>query len=130
MITKIEKYVQKFVEREPEILAVFLLGSAVTQRLRSDSDIDLGIMMEPGTKLDPLIKMDIAGDLSYELGRSVDIGEISSGNLVYARETLLKGILLYLRDKDRFNLARANLLGMYIQFNMDRQEVVDAYRAG
>lgn len=60
----------------------------------------------------------------------MDLGEISSRNLVYAREVLLTGIPVYRKDSERVDLLRANLLGMYIQFNLDRKEVLDAYKTG
>ena len=126
----IRKRVEKAAEEENSILAVFLLGSAAAGTLRPDSDIDLGVISEPGVELGALKRLEIAGALSYELGRTVDIGVVSSRNLVYAREALLKGKLLYSKDRDRVNLIRANLLGMYVQFNMERKEVVDAYTAG
>ena len=64
---------------------------------------------------------------SFKLSRTVDLGQISSENLVFAREALLKGRPVYMKDEEQMNLLRANLLGMYIQYNLDRKEVVDAY---
>ena len=119
--------IQPLLEKEPDILAVYLLGSALYGSLRPDSDIDIGLMMKPGHKLSSLLKANISCDLSFELKRTVDVGQISSNNLIYAREALLKGKLIYTKNEAETNLYRANLLGMYIQFNMDRQEVVNAY---
>lgn len=116
--------------KEPAILAVYLLGSALTGSMRPDSDIDLGLMIEPGLKISSLLRANISGSLSYKMGRTVDLGEISTNNLVYAREALLKGKLIYTKNKYRTNLYRANLLGMYLQYNIDRQEVVNAYKTG
>jgi len=117
----IKQNVESLVEEEQNIIAVFLLGSAVRGSLRSDSDIDLGILLEPGSKMSSLKRLEHAGKLSYKLKRTVDMGEISSKNLVYAREALLKGKLLYQRSSGKVNLIRANLLGMYIQYNIDRR---------
>ena len=128
-IQKITGSVQKLSERDPNILAVYLLGSAARGTMRSDSDIDLGIIPDPDIEMSLQRRVELANTLSYELRRTVDIGEISSRNLVYAREALLKGKLLYQKDQDKTNLYRANMLGMYIQFNLDRQEVIDAYNA-
>ncbi|MCK5197042.1 MAG: nucleotidyltransferase domain-containing protein, partial [Spirochaetales bacterium] len=104
-------------------------GSIQNGNSRPDSDIDLGIMLEPGRKMSSLRRIELANKLSYELGRTVDMGEVSSRNLVYTREALLKGHLLFQKDFNKTNLYRANLLGLYIQFNLDRQEVINAYRA-
>ncbi len=128
LIERLTYSIQKLFENEPDILAVYLLGSALNSTMRPDSDIDLGLMIKPGSKMSSLIRAKLAGVLSYEMGRNVDLGEVSSSNLVYAREAFFKGKLLYTKDKEMANLYRANLLGMYLQYNIDRQEVVDAYR--
>ena len=130
IIKKIEEHIQKLLEKEPHILAVYLLGSTLNGSMRPDSDIDLGLMVEPGYKISALERANLSSNFSYEMRRTVDLGEISSNNLVYAREALLKGKLIYTKNKDRANLNRANLLGMYLQYNYDRQEVVNAYRTG
>ena len=130
LIKKITDETVKLFSDDSRILAVFLLGSAVKGHLRLDSDIDLAVMAEPGIKIGTLELLKYANILSCQLIRTVDLGEISSANLVYAREALLTGVPVFQRDSEKVNLYRANLLGMYIQFNEDRQEVIDAYRAG
>ena len=78
----------------------------------------------------PQERLRIANDLAYKLERSVDLGEISSANLVYSREAFLTGVPVFQRNPEKASLRRAGLLGMYIQFNLDRKEVLNAYRAG
>jgi predicted nucleotidyltransferase len=110
------------------ILAIYLLGSAVDGQLRPDSDIDLAFMPEPGVRIGPLDRAEMGTAVSFDLGRDVDIGELSSENLIYSREALLKGIRLFSRDSVRTDLYAASLLGMYVRFNEDRRELTDAYR--
>lgn len=129
LVKEITCIVEDVVKVDDEILAVFLLGSAVDNRLREDSDIDLAILMDPGKGLGASRRMNLISELSFKFTRIVDIGEISSSNLIYAREALLKGIPVYMKDSDKVFLYRANLLGMYIQYNLDRKEVLNAYRA-
>ncbi len=57
----------------------------------------------------------------------MDIGELSSRNLVYANEALHLGIQLYARDPEAAALYGANLLGLYLEFNEKRQKIVHAY---
>ena len=130
LVNKITECTKKLVESESGLLAAYLLGSIINGSMRADSDIDIGLMMEPGLKMSGLTRVKLSGRFSNEMGRTVDLGEISSKNLVYAREALLKGKLIYTKNEDRANLYRANLLGMYLQYNIDRQEVVNAYSAG
>ncbi|MCA1755775.1 MAG: nucleotidyltransferase domain-containing protein [Spirochaeta sp.] len=112
---------------DERILSVYLLGSAVAGRLRADSDVDIAIMAHPGTHLPELDRAQIAAGLSYRLGRQVDVGVLSSRNLVYANEALHSGIRLYARDADAAALYAANLLGLYLEFNERRQEIINAY---
>lgn len=129
MDSMLAKIVADMFKSNEKILAVFVLGSAASGNMRPDSDIDLAVLPEGGEKLEAVDRIGISNSLSFELSRTVDLGEISSENLVYAREALLKGYPVYLKDEERMNLARANLLGMYIQYNLDRKEVLDAYTA-
>ena len=126
---EIKLIIKKYLYKDPFILAVSLLGSAKEGRMTQGSDIDIALMLYPGNSLDSYKKMKIIKDLSFELERLADIGEISSTNLVYSREALLKGEIIFSRDTDLFQNIRANLLGMYLQFNLEREEVINAYRA-
>jgi predicted nucleotidyltransferase len=86
-----------FLEGETRVLAAYLLGSAVSGRMRPDSDVDLGLL--------------------------------GSGNLIYAKEAIFTGIRIFSRNDAAADAAEATLLGMYVSFNEERQEVLDAYRA-
>ena len=130
LIETIRQYTKEIVSGDARVLAVYLLGSALRGNLGPQSDIDLALMLEAGTKMSPLERLKIANDLAYKLERSVDLGEISSANLVYSREAFLSGIPLFQKNPEKVSLRRAGLMGMYIQFNLDRKEVLDAYRAG
>ncbi len=115
-------------ENDPRILALYLLGSALSGRMRSDSDIDMAVLLEPGQELPALERAQLAASMALELKRDVDLGELGSRNLVYAREAILKGRRLWTRQAGRADLRAAILLGMYARFNGERSEVTNAYR--
>lgn len=116
-------------ENDKRVLAVYLLGSAARDMMRRDSDVDLAILPAPGTKISPLDCFDMASRLSFETGYEIDTGVLGSGNLVYAREAILGGRRIFERDRTQADTAAMNLLGMYLVFNFDRREVLDAYSA-
>jgi len=118
-----------FLKKDTRILAVYLLGSAGAGRLRPDSDIDLALLPVSGRHIDEFERVKLAADIALEIGREVDIGVISSNNLVYAKEALLGGKRIFVRDVQATDNAVATLLGMYVRFNEERWEVLDAYRA-
>jgi predicted nucleotidyltransferase len=67
---------------DERILALYLLGSAQAGTMRPDSDVDLAILLGPGRRIDSLERASIAAETSLALGREVDLGEVSSRNLI------------------------------------------------
>jgi hypothetical protein len=59
----------------------------------------------------------------------VDIGLLSSHNLVYAKETIIIDKEIYTKDRNYTDLMTTTFPGMYIMFQEERREVLDAYRA-
>ena len=73
--------------------------------------------------------MELSATLTLVAGRSVDLGVLSSHNLIYASETILKGERFFCRDAFRTDLAVATLLGLTAQYKFERKEIVHAYTA-
>lgn len=126
---QVKNLVISYFKTDNRVLSVYLLGSVNSGTYRPDSDIDLAIMVKPGETISVLDKTEISNKLSFELERTVDIGEISSKNLIYSFEALFKGDIIYTSDMDSNNFKRTYLIGMYFQLNIDRKEILDAYRA-
>jgi predicted nucleotidyltransferase len=127
---QLTEIVKETLGQDSRILAVYLHGSAAQGTMRPQSDVDLAVLLQPKTKMDSLARRETANQIAYRLGRDVDLGEISAANLVFAAEVLFKGQLLFSNDTDATASYTAALLGLYIQFNYDRREVLDAYRIG
>lgn len=117
------------IDRDGRVLAAYLLGSAVSGRLRADSDLDIAILPAPGTPWSARDTVELAADLSPIAGRSVDLGVLSSQNLIYAAQALLTGERLFCRDEFQTDLAAATLLGLTAGFRFERKEIVDGYIA-
>jgi len=86
------------------------------------------VLPTAGARLSDYERAVLAGEVSMVLGRDADIGELSSGNLVYAKEAIYKGSLVYSRDEAYTRLMATSLLSMYASFNEERREVLDAWR--
>lgn len=115
--------------RDTAIDAAYLLGSAVSGRMRPDSDVDIAVLPAAHRELTALDRGRLAAAISLDLGRVVDLGVLSSANLIYARQAILTGRRIYVRNPKRADLLAAALLGMYERFDLDRREVCDAYTA-
>ncbi len=113
----------------PGALAWYLLGSAVKGTLRPDSDLDLAVLPWPGKVIDSVALVRWAGPLSLKVGRELDIGILDGSNLVYAKEALWTGRLLYCADEAAERKRKAELFALYLTFQEDRREVLNAYQA-
>ncbi len=111
------------------VRAVYLLGSALKGTMRHDSDIDVALMLAENVASSRSALLDLGARLTLKLGHEVDLGIISSANLVYARQVILTGKRLYAKDQMSVEKREAELLGLYARFHEDRREVLDAYRA-
>ena len=123
--------IEREIDRDRRILSAYLLGSAVSGRMQPDSDLDIAVL--PVVTAGPLLQVDIAelsATLSLAAGRAVDVGVLSSRNLIYASEAIFKGERFFCRDRFQADLTAATLLGLAIQFRFERREIVDAYTAG
>ena len=121
--------IKRRLEQDGRVLAAYLLGSAVSGRMRPDSDLDLALMTMPDAEMSSLDRIALAAELGLDLGIVVDIGELSSKNLVYAKEAILTGRRIFTRDLFQADLKACTLLGMYVRFNEERHEVLNAYQA-
>lgn len=125
----IARIMDYFTQKSCGILSLYLMESATNGNLRKDSDIDIAILVAPPSGFSLLKRLEVAADLELLLGRTVDIGVVSPDNLVYSSEAILKGIRCDIADKDIIDMQETRILGCYIQFRRDRQEVEEACRA-
>ncbi|HSA32762.1 MAG TPA: nucleotidyltransferase domain-containing protein [bacterium] len=121
--------IEPLLKKERRILAAYLLGSAAKGTLRPDSDIDIALMFVPGKIMSGVERGELAAELSLLLHREVDLGVISSRNLVYARESILTGRRIFSRNDTVADLYAATLLGLYAQFHYERRGILHGYLA-
>ena len=113
----------------PGIAAVYLLGSALTGRMHVDSDIDIALLPMDKVKVSLQSRLEVAALLEEKLGRIVDIGIITPGNLIYASEAIFNGRRIITLNEDYTNTSETSLLGCYSVFKQDRKEIEESYRA-
>lgn len=112
---------------QQNVQVALLHGSYAKGNARNDSDIDIAIIPEPGLAFSSSELALIATDLTMLLRKTVDVGLITSANLVFAKEALENGIPLFVRSKYYLDMMRMTLLSMYVGFCEDRKEVVNAW---
>lgn len=117
------------IERCAAVEAAYLLGSAATGRLRGDSDVDVAILLRRGTSLSVRQRLALTGELAALLGRPVDLGLLSTANVVYAKEAVATGKMLFQRDALAVGRFAMLALSMYAALQEARREVLRAYAA-
>jgi len=120
--------IQEFFTTRDKVLAVYLLGSAARGELRTDSDVDLAILPFGGEKISSVELFHLTGEISYDLRYDFDLGIMGSENLVYSKEAIFHGILVYCQNEIETKKRVNTLLSMYFHFIEERRVVVDAYR--
>jgi len=128
-ISTITEQVAPILLKNSTVAAVYLLGSAVTGRLRDDSDIDIALLPLNEQTISMQSRLELAALLELNLNRTVDIGVITTKNLIYASEAILGGQRIITIDKDYTETMETRLLGCYFTFRQDRKVVEEGYRA-
>ena len=121
--------VERILGNHPDILAAYLHGSTARGSARADSDVDIALLPRPGLRLSLQSRLAFAGELETLLGRPVDLGELTTRNLVYAKEVVEHGQEIFTRNRFQTDLFMATALAMYAELQEQRKEVLDAYSA-
>lgn len=121
--------VQERLKTNDRIAAAYLLGSAEEGRLRPDSDVDIALLPTRGATFSGRECLDLAADLATLVGRTVDLGVLHTGNLVYAKEAVSRGRVIFERDHAARLRFAALVLSMYADLQENRREVLHAYAA-
>ena len=121
--------ITRHIERDQRIIAAYVLGSAVADRMRADSDVDIAILPAATTLWLARDTVDLAAGLSLIAGRTVDVGVLSNRNVIYASQAFLTGERFFCRDVFTTELTAATLLSLAAQLRFERKEIVDGYAA-
>lgn len=129
VLEKIKKNITDYFSSDERIVAVYLHGSYSKGKVHPGSDIDLALLPDQAEKIDFRELLKMSGDLEIKLNRTIDIGVVSSKNLVYAKEVIYNGCCLLVKDKYKKEIYETTLLSMYTDFQYERREVLNAYRS-
>lgn len=105
----------------------YLFGSIVHGPFREESDIDCALLLRAGGWIDHVGRLWLTGELSESVGRTVDIGIISSANLVYAMQAVSKESLLFAHDKTVVETTVMYIYSLCTTLREERYEVEKSY---
>jgi len=113
----------------PGLVAVYVHGSVAKGTCRPGSDLDLALLFRHDVSPDRVKLMHIAGELAAVLKVPVHIGILDRNSLVYAKEVIENGALIFCTDKKSSALFSMYCLSGYAELNEQRQRVIASYRA-
>ena len=118
-----KKIVEFLVEKiNPEF--IYLFGSFARGEAREDSDIDLAVYV--GEYIGSYELFVLGNELSFDLGKDVQIIDLKSASTVFAAQIVGNGQVLYCRD----DFVRANyeirIFKDYAKLNEERKVILDA----
>ena len=129
-IQKLIDQLKNFLSRDQRIMAAFLLGSVLRNDFRHDSDIDCALLLRDKNTFGQKERMTLAGELGSLVGRTVDLGVISTDNLVYAMQALSSGQLIFAHDAMAVDRKIMHIYSLYAKLREERCEVESVYGCG
>jgi uncharacterized protein len=102
----------------PHAQAVWLFGSAAQGGLRSDSDLDIAVLLpQPLTALE---RFEYSETLARALGRDVDLIDFSRSTTVLQQQILTTGLRIACTDTARVDSYEAFCRSEYLHLNEQR----------
>lgn len=115
-------------------IAVYLFGSRVGDSLRSDSDVDLAVLLPQGRRISLPEKMDLVTQLEATLEQEVDLVILNEARLTLQFEIIRTGKLLYESSRDERTDAEDRIVRDYLDFEplLERsfREIAEEARGG
>ena len=119
MVNKIIEIIKSNVEVE----LIYIFGSYGTERYNSESDIDIALSGKHEIPKEILKK--IWYELVDKLGQEIDLVDINNCGLIIKKEIILKGKLIFEREKGLSEKMKYRIYSLYGQYLEDVSVVKD-----
>jgi hypothetical protein len=100
-----------------EIVAAYLFGSYAKGHARSDSDIDVGLLLSDNVQFGVLYPVQVARELKdgCQIRQDIDVRILNKGTLRFLHQ-VLKGKLLFSRDDKKRIEFETSAIDRYLDF--------------
>ena len=110
----------------PDVVAIYLFGSAATGELRADSDIDLAVL--PAAPMPAAQLWSLAQELAVSAGRDVDLINLQSASTVMRAQVISTGKRLYCANELLCGEFEDRVYADYARLNEERRYILDDIR--
>ncbi|MDB6049717.1 MAG: polymerase, beta domain protein region [Pseudomonas sp.] len=114
-----EHLVAHLQKRVPNLLAVYIFGSQVTEHATAQSDVDVAVLL--AGKLDPVQVWEISGELADIAGVSVDLLDLRAASTIMQYQVVTTGVRVWGQDLQ---------VGLFECFVLSEKTELDTARAG
>ena len=101
---------------------IYVFGSYSKQTVHPGSDIDIAFL--PSQAVAPIDCFYLASTLSEELGKPVDLVDLSTASTVLAKEVVAFGVPLFIGNTLRYHTFEMYTLSDYARLNEERREIL------
>ena len=128
MLAKLAAALQPVLAR-PDVDVAALFGSAVSGRLRPDSDVDVYVRLARGTRWTARERRAVADEAARACGRDVDlVVEDPSTSVILRREVAATGWLLHESEPGAWVDVRASAMLAYVDLEPYLRFIGDSIR--
>jgi predicted nucleotidyltransferase len=118
----------KRLESIPGLVAIYLHGSVAKGIERSESDLDLAILLDRPNS-DTWSTLELSGELEAVINRPVHISYLSHGSTVFVKEVITGGERIYCSNEVYCDSFEMYALSAYAELNYQRRKVLLAYES-
>ena len=120
------KIIRIILKHYPKTQAVYLFGSYETDFERSDSDIDLALLLPHGSREGnlQLAGSDCRFELEEMLGKEVDLLNLRMLSTVFQKEVIMTGKLIHCAERYAVDEFEMLTMSSYQKLNEERAEIL------
>ncbi len=119
--------IRKFFENIPNIVAVYLFGSAVQNGTKKPRDIDIAVLFQYPRVPDGLKLIELQGELSDLLHKSVDLVALNNASPILMMQVLKKGKCILERNRTLHMKFLVQVVARYEDLKITRRPIEDAF---
>jgi len=117
---------QKIRTSLPDVMAVYLFGSAASGKMHPESDIDMAVLTD--SPIDPEYLWKLAQDMAAVLGVGVDLIDLRRASTVMRMQIVESGKRLYCRDQVACDAFEDFVFSDFARLNEERADILEDIR--
>ena len=130
MEKSLPELVEKILQAHPQTQGIWLFGSMAAGDATRESDIDIAILLPPGTPGPSQADHSLRLDLAQVAGRDVDLVRLRDLNTVFANEIVSHGHRIWEGDPRAMAEFEMNTLSLWQKLNQERAGILEDILTG